>query len=203
VYNSRLTTRAWHSKTTGGFTQVRFKDSRPNTTYRQPINIAEGTNTGMSSSMYKKLLEWWEVNINGWGNYATFSNADTKERSSGMSYGINLDSTFSFKNGWKAQTHIGFTGPYQDGLYTRVQSAIWTSAGVSKKIMRDSGTISLNIEDPLLAYRHTWAAATSNVIANGRIKYNTIHYGLSFVYNFGRETNGRQRENVTDEAKRM
>ncbi|WP_276133638.1 TonB-dependent receptor [Polluticoccus soli] len=203
VYNSMLTTRAWYSKTTSGMNAVTFKDSKPNTAYRQFINIAEGSNTGLSASMYKKLLDWWEISINGWASYTSFYNANTKEHRSGSGWGVDLDSQFAFKDGWKAETHIGFTGPYQDGLYTRVKPAIWTSAGVSKKVLKDSGTIALNIEDPFLAYRHIWASNTGEVIANGQFKYHTIHYGLSFVYNFGRETNGKQRENVTDEAKRM
>jgi iron complex outermembrane recepter protein len=204
VYNSMLTSRLSYSNTKNMINGVAYTDKeQANVTYRKPENIAKENTTAMSVTMYKKLLAWWELSVMGYGYYSEYYDGLADARRYGTGYGVNVDSQFNFKGGWRAESHISFLGRRQEGIYAVAEPAVYNSCGVSKKIFKDSGSVSLNIEDPFFTYRYNWTAGSELLQATGRIQHNTMHYGLSFIYNFGRENGAKQRDNNNDEVRRM
>ena len=139
----------------------------------------------------------------GYGFYSDYRDELADKRSFGYGYGGNIDSQFNFKTGWQAGVQTNLMGRRQEGMYSVAEPAMYNSFNVSKKLFKDSGTISMNVEDPFFVYRYNWATNTEDISARGNIRHNTMYVGFSFKYNFGRETGGKQRDNISDEAKRM
>ena len=204
VYDGKFTGRAYCTRATNVMNGVVQKDpNRPNVTFNRGENIAEENTVGMSVTAYNKLLQWWEMSVMGWGYYSDYYDNITKANRFGSGYGVDIDSQFTFKDGWRAETHVGFMGRRQEGIYAVAEPAVYTSAGVSKRVLKDSGSVTLRMEDPFFMYLYNWSVDTGPVQATGTIRHNTMNFNLGFTYNFGRETSGRQRERSTDEARRM
>ncbi len=203
VYNNMLTTRVYCSQTNNVINDVLYKDEQPDVTYRRPENIAKQNTAGMSVTMYKKLLDWWELSVMGYGFYSGYYDEATTKHKQGNGYGFSIDSQFVFKNGWRAESHINIMGRRQEGIYAVMEPAVYSSCGVSKKVFKDTGTIALNMEDPFFAYRYNWSTDSGGVEASGSTKFHTLNFGLSFIYNFGSESAEKQREHTSDEVRRM
>jgi hypothetical protein len=203
VYDGKLTTKCSYTHEENMINGVPHKSNIPNVTYQMGENIASINTGSMSVSMYRKLLSWWEISVMGYGFYSDYHDELADERRYGHGYGAHIDSQFSFKNGWKANVQMNYMGRTQEGVYAVMKPAMYNSFNVSKKLFKDSGTISLNVEDPFFVYRYNWEVDNDAVRATGSTKHNTMSVDLSFKYNFGRNTGAKARDNVSDEAKRM
>ena len=77
------------------------------------------------------------------------------------------------------------------------------SFGVSYNFWDDTGTLKLTASDPFDIYRYNNHNSLGNVESYSQHKYQSQYYALEFRYNFGKKTNGQQRNNqLSDEAQR-
>ena len=204
VYDGMLTTNIGFSRTNNMISGIVYRDeNQPNVTYNKDENIAQQNSATMSLTMYKKLLAWWEMTVMGYGYYSDYYDGIRNAHTYGNGYGVNVDSQFVFKGGWKAEAHVNVMGRRQEGIYGIAEPAVYSSCGVSKKLFKDSATIRLSMEDPFGMYKYNWSANTGDVQASGQMQYNTRYYGMSFTYNIGSGSGGRQRDVNNDEVKRM
>lgn len=153
-----------------------------------------------------QLFVWWLLSAGYELNYNAYS--DLKNNviiASAWGHSMWIQHQFTFGKGWSADTSFYIaTGDLQN-MVDHYATRYWLGFNVSKKIMKDSGTIRLSADDPFVTHR-LYSTNDYNGIANALYSRNgTQEIAIGFTYNFGKKNNDapKQRENNIDEAKRM
>lgn len=202
IYDGKLTTKIYYNYVPSLTTTI-LKRSAANdkAAYSTVENLGEHRNTGLSLSATKKLLQWWELSVMAFGYYNESHNG--QQTVSGTGYYFSADSSFVFKNGWRGELHLTYAGPSAEGALERSLPYSYNSCGVSKSILKDSGTLRLYVDDPFMVYRYNTINTSQDVYSESTNQYNTFAARLSFTYNFGKKYEARQRDNNMDEARRL
>ena len=170
-----------------------------------PINLSKEYRTGFEFNLNYTPYKWWRLN----GNFNAFRN----ETQGDYSYVDYLGNTINqnFDNvalTWFARISSKITLPYKidwqtNGTYNAPQSnAQGKSLGVasmniafSKDILKDKGTIALNVSDVFNSRKRIMETEIPNVVSSySEMQWRERQVMLTFTYRFNKQKNERDRQ---------
>ncbi|MES1181716.1 MAG: outer membrane beta-barrel protein [Flavobacterium sp.] len=172
----------------------------------RPQNIYGGHMFALFVNLNLSPLKWWNFNLNA--ATAHFVNKGTVYTESiyltQNAYRFNLLNQFKFKNDWNGEIS-GFYSS-KDISWQRITEPRYRfNAAVQKKIMKGKGTLKLSVDDIF----YSWKVKVNTIGIKNASSYQTTVWdsrrvGLSFNFNFGKDTFARKRkvgENAADDLK--
>ncbi len=187
TYKGFLTTTVNYTATENIIQQVLEQNDLTNETYIKKANIASAKQFGLAVTANKQITKWWSGNIytNVFNNH--FKGLVNNEPISiGItSVMVQLQQQFKFKKGWSAEISGVYRSKALEGvIYIKHMKQV--NAGVSKQILKNNGSIRLNVRDIF-----------AGGVFNGYSKYGTVDakfknvndsraVSLTFTYRFNK-----------------
>ena len=155
----------------------------------------------------KPVKKWWSMNVQLTGAYASVRgmSVDDEIRSDAFSGQVNINNQFKFTKGWSAELSGFYNSRSQDGQFT-IQAFSQVSAGVSKTMLKDKGTVRLNVRDIFFGQVIDGQIDYQNVMEHFRQSRDSRVVNLAFSYRFGKtfkETARRRGGSAGDEQQRV
>jgi iron complex outermembrane receptor protein len=187
TYKSFLTTTLNFSRTTDIIQEVLEQNNETNETYIRRANIAAHRQYGLAVNIGKKVTKWWNANL-----YTNVSN----NRYSGIvdSTPIKVDATMLMLNGSQqftlskklsAEVSGWFRSGGVDGvIVTKPMGGV--SAGFSQKILKDKGTVRLNVRDIFRTQRFRAESRYGKVDAAFQNSWDSRQVSVGFSYRFNK-----------------
>lgn len=161
-----------------------------------PVNLSTNTRTGGELGLMYNPTKW--LRLNSSFNFFQF---ETEGDFNGINYDAKNTSWFARFSSkvtlpWKIdwQTNMHYQGPYQDAQ-TDTQGMFSMDLAFSKEIMKDKGTLSLNIRDAFNSRIRRALTTTEFFTRDSEMQWRPRTINLSFIYRFNqlkkRNENGR------------
>ena len=177
------------------------KDGENYSTFQTKENIASNRNIGLSVNYNKQLKKWWSINVFGnvYNNKYEGVIGDEPINIDITAFNGNFNSQFTFNKGWRAEL---------SGFYT---SKDWVSSNIlgdpmgmfslggSKTILKNKGTVKVNVRDPFYLMHFTGNTELDGFTAHIHSTWDNRRLIFTFVYRFGK-TNGQQQRRRTTAA---
>jgi outer membrane receptor protein involved in Fe transport len=206
TYKNWLTTTVGYAYTDQVFSQVFRTEGEvtvltfANLQSRRSFNVS-------SNAQLKPAKKWWSMNVQLTGSYASVRGMSLNDeiRSDAFSRQVNINNQFKFKKGWSAELSGFYNSRSQDGQFT-IQAFSQVSAGVSKTILKDKGTLRLNVRDIFFGQVIDGQIDYQNVMEHFRQSRDSRVANLAFTYRFGKtfkETAKRKSGSAGDEQQRV
>jgi len=202
-----LNTGVYYAKTTNIIQQVLDQIDSTQTTLVKRDNIAKKRSLGMQVSANVPVTKWWRANIYGNvfnnryegvfnGSYLTIG---------GTTFMTNISNQFTFKKGWSAEVS-GFyrTGGVEGTMAFKGMGMV--NLGVSKQVLKDKGTIRLNVRDILDLQQFKGYTKYQNIDVTIKNQWDNRVVNVSFTYRFGKPLQNapqRKRGGADDEQNRV
>ncbi len=178
------------------------------TTFQTSQNIASSENIGLSLSYNKQLVKWWTVNVYGnvFTNHfkGTIDNEDIDVRTT--AFNTNMSNQFTFGKGWSGEISGWFNSKQLVSSAILAQPMGTFSFGAGKQVLKNKGTVRLNIRDPFYITSFRGSTDLAKGLTQIHAKWDNRRATLSFTYRFGKANNGQPRRRSTasdDETNRV
>lgn len=184
------------------------KDGDNYITYQTKENIASSQNAGISVSYGKQIKKWWTLNafVNGFYNHFN-GQIDGEAINVGLaSFNANFSSQFSFNKGWTSEVSGFMVGKSLESSAILSQPMGMFSLGAGKKILKDKGSIRLNLRDPFYLMHFKGSTELDKFTTNIKSVWDNRRVIISFSYRFGKSSVPQQRRRNTaadDEKNRV
>jgi len=170
-----------------------------------PINLANQYRTGFEFTLNYSPYKWWKLN----GNFNFFSNETKGEFKYTNFVGTEVVQNFDNKAfSWFARVSSKVTLPYKidwqtNGTYNAPQNtAQGRSLGIlsanlafSKDVLKDKGTIALNVSDLFNSRKRIVETNLPNILNSyNEMQFRQRQLTLSFTYRFNKKKNERERQ---------
>lgn len=204
-----LNTSLYGNKTTGAFQFVRresgdFQNGIP-IIISSPINLATEYRTGFEFTLNYSPYKWWKLNSNfnffynetdGDFSYIDFNGNEIVQNfdNSTVAWFTRLTSkiTLPYKIDW--QTNATYNGP-QRNAQGRSLGVFSMNLAFSKDILKDKGTLSLNVSDLLNSRKRLMETYIAGVVDSyGEMQWRERQINFSFTYRFNVQKNEREKE---------
>jgi hypothetical protein len=208
TYKGFFTTTVNYTATNNIIQQVLEQNDLTNETYVKKANIASAKQFGLAVTANKSITKWWSGNI-----YANVYNnhfkglVNNEPISIGItSYMVQLQQQFKFKKGWAAELS-GFYRSKALESVIYIQPILQVNAGFSKQVLKDKGSIRLNIRDIFAGGVFKGYSKYGTVDANFKNVNDSRAVSLSFTYRFNKgklkATSSRRTSGASDEQNRV
>jgi len=192
TYKQFLTTTLNYSYTKDLFNET-FEQKDFATIVRQG-NYGSMNDASISVNAQIPVQKWWSMNVYTEGKYNQFK---------GILYGDNIDvhattflanvnNQFKFKNGWSAELSGWYRTKGVEGQIA-IKSLGQMNAGVQKQVLKNKGTVKLNINDVLRTRNPRGEINFQNTEARFNQNADTRTVTLAFSYRFGKPIKGVQK----------
>jgi len=168
-------------------------------TYQIKQNIASNRNIGLAVNYGKQLNKWWNINVfaNVYNN-RYIGVIDTEHIDVNITaVSMNFSNQFNFNKGWKAE----LTGFYntKDLVSSNIlaEPMGMFAIGGSKSILKNKGSIKLNVRDPFWLMHFNGTTDLNGFVADIKSKWDNRRYIVTFVYRFGKANGQQQRRRTT------
>ncbi|WP_158644113.1 outer membrane beta-barrel protein [Pseudobacter ginsenosidimutans] len=199
-YKQLLTTRLMYERQDDGIANATQIDK--NTQINRPENFAARDLLALMVNLSFKPAKWWNMNFHIAG--ARFStNGKLYNQSIDLqlyTWRTQIQNQFSISKTWSAELYATYHAP-NINFQTYVKSRYWINTAVQKKVLKNKGSIKLNLEDIF----HSMGTREENrgLVNAYSFRTNdpdTRRIAISFSYNFGKETFSRKRKYNDDAA---
>ena len=187
TYKSFLTTTLNYTNTTDIIQEVLEQNNDRNETYIKRANIASLRQYGIAVNIGKAVTKWWNANL-----YTNVSN----NRYSGIvnATPVTVHATTLMLNGSQQFTLTKKLGAELSGWFRSggVEGVIVTkpmggvSAGFSQKILKERGTLRLNVRDIFRTQRFRAVSQYGNVDAAFQNSWDSRQLSVGFTYRFAK-----------------
>ncbi|MGN6421629.1 MAG: outer membrane beta-barrel protein [Pseudobacter sp.] len=203
-YKQLLNTRFMFDQMTDGISGATYlKDNVQITT---TDNFGKRRGIALMVSLTMQATKWWNFSFNpAIGHFMSQTKIQNQEiRLQGLTWRIQFVNQFRFGKTWSAELSCAYNAPIVD-WQRQVRSRYWINPTLQKKVWKGKGTIKINMEDPFraMAYREETKGLAQAYSYRNNIN-DTRRVGLSFSYNFGKDSFTRKRrynDNAADEIK--
>jgi iron complex outermembrane receptor protein len=189
TYKDFLTTAVNYTHTKALFTEV--FEPNGNAIVVSHRNYGSSDNASLSVNAQIKVTKWWmaipyaELNYSSYrGNFASGNvNVDA------TNFGMNVSNQFTFKKGWSAE----LSGFYRTkGIEAQILIyPLWQmNAGVQKQVLKNKGTVKLNVRDIFRSMNPNGDINISSTDASFSQKRDNRVVTVSFSYRFGKPLKG-------------
>lgn len=166
------------------------------TTYQTTQNIASSKNIGISVSYNRQLKKWWTINAfaNVYNNSykGVIDNESIKVNFTAFS--SNLSSQFTFKKGWSAEISGWYNSKNLESSNIIAYPMGMFALGAGKQILKNKGTIRLNIRDPFYILSFRGYTDLNKSLTNIHAYWDNRRAIFSFTYRFGKTNDQQQRK---------
>jgi hypothetical protein len=175
--------------------------------YSRPGNIGKQIILSLYTGGSIPVKAWWKIQLESEVSYnknkAVIYNQQLN--SNGAFFGFAATNQFQINKQWSAEWRVNYqTGYYNAQFVTIPQYS--TRVAIAKKIMKDKGSLKLNINDMFYTIRAGGdIKAVENSTANWRSRFDSRVIGLTFSYRFskGKDLQARNLTGANDEKARV
>ncbi|HSN61165.1 MAG TPA: outer membrane beta-barrel protein, partial [Ferruginibacter sp.] len=153
---------------------------------------------GLSIAAPVKINKWWNIinNADLFYNHFNGSLGGTRLDNGKPAAQVRINNSFTFKKGWAAELNGNFNSGGQYGFM--VMDPQWGIAvGVQKSILKNKGSLRLNITDIFWTNLPKAVITYDNYIEKWHAQRETRVANLSFSYRFGKNTVQAARRRTT------
>jgi iron complex outermembrane recepter protein len=208
TYKGFLTTTLNYSNTTDIIQQVLEQNELTNETMIKKANIATRNQFGIAVSANKEIKKWWTSSV-----YVNVSNNHFKGivNNENISISINalmaqVQQQFKWGKGWAAELGGFYRSKAVEGVIF-IRGIAQVSAGLSKQVLKNKGSIRLNVRDIFAGGTYKGYSKYGTVDAQFTDINDSRAGSLSFTYRFnkGKLKAGSNRKNngASDEQQRV
>ncbi|MBC7828250.1 MAG: TonB-dependent receptor [Chitinophagaceae bacterium] len=186
-YQSFLTTTLNYSRTTDIIQNVLEQNEAKNETFVRKANIANQRQFGISFNTNVPVAKWWRSNVyvNAFNSKFEGIVNDTFVTISATTLTLNGSQQFNFAKTWSAEISGFFrTGGIEGVIRARPMGMM--SLGVSKQVMKNKGTLRLNIRDVFYTQRFRGVSKYGNVDAAFQERGDSRVVNINFAYRFSK-----------------
>jgi hypothetical protein len=204
-YKGQLNTSLNYTRTTDIINDILEQNDTTKITFQTKKNIAKRRNIGVSISYNKPLTKYWTLNFftNVYNNFFEGFVNNAYLSTEFTAFMFNASNQFKFKKGWSAELS-GFyrSKTLETGLIAAEPMGMF-SLGASKQILKNKGTLRLNIRDPFWLQKFRGSTRFDNLDVRIQSKWDNRQVALNFTYRFGKNTNNvpqpRRKTNASQE----
>jgi hypothetical protein len=206
TYKGWLTTTLGYAYTKNVFSQI-FR-TQGEVTILTVGNLASNRNLSLSvNAQLKPVKDVWNMNVQLTGNYVSVRGMSLNDeiRTDAFNGQLNINNQFKFKKGWSAELSGFYNSKSIDGQFT-IQPFSQVSVGVGKTILKDKGTLRLNVRDIFFGQVINGRIDYQNVVEHFRQSRDSRVANIAFTYRFGKtfKDNARRRNGgASDEQNRV
>jgi len=207
TYNGFLVTTFNYTRTTDIIQEVLEQNEQRNETFVKKSNIATQRQIGLSVNAFKQLTRWWTGNIwmNGYNNKFSGTINDTTVTLDANTLEMNISNQFKFKKGWSGEIGGFYRSAGLDDVFL-LKSFGTVNMGISKQVLKDKGTIRLNVRDMFFTQKIKGSVKYSNLDVQFQNLRDSRTVSIGFTYRFAKgKVNGNKRRTggATDEQNRV
>jgi iron complex outermembrane recepter protein len=175
--------------------------------YSRPGNVGKQVSYSLYTNGNIAVKKWWNIITDAEVAYNKFTALIYNQvlNNKGTFFGFATTNQFQINKQWSAEWRLNYqTGNYVGQFVTIPQYS--TGAAIAKKIMKDKGSLKLNINDMLYIIRTGGdIKAVENSTANWRSRFDSRVIGLTFSYRFsnGKNLQARNLTGADDEKARV
>jgi len=208
-YKGKLITTLNYNNTTDVISQIFKQNTQTKIVYFTADNVAKFINMGISITAPIPVTKWWNANLftNVYNNHykGIYNGSDLDIAYT--SFTVNLTNTFTIKKGFTAELSGFYRGKGVDQL-TINEPIYQISIGGQKNILKNKGTIRLNVRDPFAWQQYRGLTEYGNIYAKIHSRFDARSVTATFTYRFGKNNQQapppRRRTNATqDEQNRV
>ncbi|RYY48276.1 MAG: TonB-dependent receptor [Chitinophagaceae bacterium] len=169
-----------------------------NITVQIPVNISSSEYAGLSIAAPVKVTKWWNMvnNADIFYNHFNGNLGGTKLNNGKPAVDLRVNNSFTLKHGWSTELNGVFNSGGQYGFM--VSDPQWgISAGVQKTILKNKGTLRLNVSDIFWTNLPRAVITYDNYIEKWNAKRDSRVANFSFTYRFGKKTVQAARKRTT------
>jgi outer membrane receptor protein involved in Fe transport len=207
TYKGMLTTTLNYSRTTDIIQMVIEQNEAKNETFVKQANIAKQRQFGIAINASHPITKWWRSNIyvNAFNNKFEGIVNNTFVTIDATTLMLNGSEQFQFAKTWSAEISGFLRTP---GLESVIQTKTFgmVSMGLSKQVMKNKGTVRLNVRDVFKTQNFRGESKYSNIDAAFQERRDSRVVNLGFTYRFSKgKINQRKRSNgsANDEQSRV
>jgi hypothetical protein len=186
VYKNWLTTTLGYSYTDQVFSQI-FR-TEGEVTILTMGNLQNRKNLSLAiNAQLKPVKKWWSMNVQLTTAYTQVNGMSLDDVIDTKAFNgqINVNNQFKFTKGWSAELSGFYNSKNQDGQFT-IQAFSQVTAGVSKTILKEKGTLKFNIRDIFYGQVIDGRIDYQNVVEHFRQSRDSRVANLAFTYRFGK-----------------
>ncbi len=206
TFKGFLTTSLQYNKTKDIIQQVLEQIDSTHTSYVKKSNIADRDNIALSVSANFPVTKWYKTNIYAQGVYNRFRGQVNNGYIDvdGLGFMANMTNTFSLKKSWTLELNGFFRSTMTEGTLVAKPMGM-VSFAVSKNIMKNKGTVRLNVRDFLDIQQFRGYSKYQNIDVQIHNQWDNRVVNISFTYRFskGQATQQRKRGGSDDESSRV
>lgn len=178
------------------------------TTFQTKQNIASNKNIGLSVSYNTKLAKWWSINasVNVFNNHYK-GVIDGEQIDLGLaSFTANMSNQFTFNKGWTAEVSGFYLAKNLESSAILSLPMGMFSVGGGKKILKDKGSVRLNLRDPFYLMSFRGSTDLNKGYTQIHSYWDNRRAIITFTYRFGKANGQAPRRRTTgadDEKNRV
>jgi len=208
TYKGFFTTTVNYTATNNIIQQVLEQHEATNETFIKKANIANAKQIGLAVTANKSITKWWSGNI-----YANVYNNHFKgvvnndPISIGItSFMIQLQQQFKFSKGWAAEVSGFYRTKGLEGVIF-IKPIAQVNAGISKQVLKNQGSIRLNVRDIFAGGVFKGYSKYGTVDAQFKNVNDSRAVSLTFTYRFNKgklkATSSKRSSGASDEQNRV
>lgn len=133
------------------------------------------------------FFDWWDLSLSGsvYQSLQDGTNVNPEFSVNAVSGNVNLGTNFSFKFGMRISLNASYSFPT---LVAQGWSSgyLWNSLSISQKVLKNKGTITLNVQNPILGNEFSYETSAYNFKQYGKRQWEGPVFELKFSYRFGK-----------------
>jgi iron complex outermembrane recepter protein len=184
------------------------QNEQNNETFIKKANIASSKQIGIAVSANKSITKWWTTNVyaNAYNNH--FKGVVNKDPISiGItSFMVQLQQQFKFNKGWAAELSGFYRSKGLEGVIY-IQPITQVNVGFSKQVLKNKGSIRLNVRDIFGGGVFKGYSKYGTVDANFKDVNDSRAVSLTFSYRFNKgklkASSSRRTSGASDEQNRV
>ncbi len=179
-----------------------------------PVNLATEYRAGFEFTLNYSPYKWWRMNSNfnlfrnetqGDFTYTDFNGTRITQNFDNVAYSwfarINSKVTLPYKIDW--QTNMTYNGP-QTNAQGKSLGVFSANLGFSKDVLKDKGTIALNVQDLFNSRKRIYETFLPGVLESySEMQWRERTITVSFTYRFNRQKNERDQNRMNQREEGM
>jgi hypothetical protein len=203
-----ITTTLNYTRTTDIIQQVIEQNEAKNETYVKQANIAKQRQFGVSVNASTPIAKWWRSNVyvNVFNNKFEGIVNNTFVTIDASTLTLNGSQQFTFAKTWSAEVSGFYRTQGIEGVIHAKPFGMM-SLGLSKQVMKNKGTVRINLRDVFKSQNFRGQSKYSNIDAAFQESRDSrvVNVGFTYRFNKGKMNNAKKRTNgsANDEQNRV
>jgi outer membrane receptor protein involved in Fe transport len=192
TYKQILSTAVSYSYLKDYFSQIFIIDSNSSNVNKNIIiytrgNVGTFHNIGLTASLQLPITKWWTLTSVAVYNHKIIKGVVYKAiRADVDQLNVSINNQFRFKKGWAAEISGYYLTNSQIDLQESLTPQGEAGVGVSKQILKNKGTLRLNIRDFLYTQNYSGYSHFQNSDEPFKVKWDSRVVRLTFNWRFGK-----------------